>query len=276
MRTLALSGAILPLGVLLIAGAAILGWRQHDAAAATAAVEISPAASSGAYSNGQQVTVSVGSNSVFQAGKKVNILECADPGGTTANLPKDDSTCDGNTIQGSTVLVQNDGSITASQYTLYELPSSTLGETSTGQPVCNQSNECVLYVGESQNDFTQPKLFSAPFSIRSSGTSPGTNASSGGNGSSGANSSSGSSPSSTTATTNGSSAAGGSSSSAGGTSTGGDAADSPTVSPDGAGASSQGSLAYTGVSPALYVIGALGAVLAVGGGISRRLLGARS
>jgi hypothetical protein len=271
MRTLALSGAILPLGVLLTAGAAILGWRQHDAAAATATVDISPSASSGAYSSGQEVTVSVGPNSVFQSGRKVNILECADPGGTTADLPKDDSTCDGNTIQGSTVLVQSDGSITSGQYTLYALPSPTLGESSTDQPVCNQSNECVLYVGENQNDFTQPKLFSAPFSISSSSTSPGTNSTPGTNASSGTN------PSNTTATTDGSSAAsGGSSSAADGASTSGEASDSPTVTPDGTGATSpSGSLATTGVSPVLYVIGALGALLTIGGGLARRLLGVR-
>ena len=56
------------------------------------------------YQNGQTVSVSVGPNSLFVPQLGVVILECADPGGTVANLPTASIDCDGNTIQGDTVL----------------------------------------------------------------------------------------------------------------------------------------------------------------------------
>ena len=139
-----------------------------SASAPTGSVTISPAVSGGAsgpYQDGETVKIGVGRNGTFQPGSRVNILECADPGGSAANLPKNDTTCDGLTIQGDTVLVGADGTISYSSYTLYRLPSTTLGESATGQPVCNESNPCVLYVGENQNAFAQPKLFSAPFTV---------------------------------------------------------------------------------------------------------------
>ncbi len=120
---------------------------------------------SGSFHDGQVISVSVGPNSLFTAHSGIHILECADPGGTQANLPKDISTCDGNTIQADSVLVNADGSFSEGHYTLYQLPSSTLGEQSNFQPVCDATNPCVLYVGQDQNDFTAPKIFSDPFSI---------------------------------------------------------------------------------------------------------------
>ena len=87
------------------------------------------------------------------------------PGGSAANLPKDITTCDGNTIQGTTILVANDGSFSDSSYQVYMLPNSVLGEQPNDKPICNQTNYCVLYVGQNQNDFTAPKVFSAPFLI---------------------------------------------------------------------------------------------------------------
>jgi hypothetical protein len=114
------------------------------------------------------------------------ILECADPGGSASNLPIDATACDGNTVQGGTVLVGAGGSFSLSNYTVYLLPSPTLGEQSNYKPICNQSNYCVLYVGQDQNDFTAPKVFSAPFLIGPSAGGAGsgtTSASSGSNGS---------------------------------------------------------------------------------------------
>ncbi len=96
---------------------------------------------------------------------RVNIIECADPGGSAANLPTSLSTCDANTVEADTVLVQPDGSFVENGYTLYALPNEVLGEQSNWQPVCNPTHQCVLYVGEDQNDFTQPKVFSAPFAF---------------------------------------------------------------------------------------------------------------
>jgi len=143
----------------------VVAYRPAAAAAATPTVTISPGPSSGVFTNGQTVTVSVGPNSLFVPHSRVNIIECADPGGSEANLPTSLSTCDANTVQADTVLVQADGSFAEHGYTLYALPNEVLGEQSNWQPVCNRTNQCVLFVGEDQNDFTQPKIFSAPFAF---------------------------------------------------------------------------------------------------------------
>jgi hypothetical protein len=95
----------------------------------------------------------------------VIILECSDPGGSSAHLPTSISNCDENTVQADTVLVQPNGSLSEKGYTLYSLPNAALGEQSNWQPVCDATHQCVLFVGENQNDFTQPKLFSQPFSM---------------------------------------------------------------------------------------------------------------
>jgi hypothetical protein len=115
--------------------------------------------------SGQMVSISVGANSFFSPHAHVNVLECADPGGSAAHLPTSISTCDGNTIQGNTVLIAADGSFSEPDYTVYALPNSSLGEQANVQPTCNQTDPCVLYVGQNQNDFTAPKVFSAPFTI---------------------------------------------------------------------------------------------------------------
>jgi len=132
------------------------------AAVSTPTLTVSPSTD---LHDGESVSVSIGPNSVFTPNSRVNILECADPGGSVANLPKSDSTCDGNTIQGNTMLVAANGSASDPAYTIYLLPSPALGEQSNNQPVCNQTNPCVLYVGQNQNDFTAPKVFSTAFSI---------------------------------------------------------------------------------------------------------------
>jgi hypothetical protein len=132
------------------------------ASTATPNLMLSPSSD---FHDGEPISISVGPNGLFTPHAHINILECADPGGTTANLPKSDSTCDGNTIQANTILIASDGSFSDTKYVLYTLPSSTLGEESNGQPVCNNANPCVLYVGQDQNDFTAPKLISAPFAI---------------------------------------------------------------------------------------------------------------
>lgn len=141
---------------------ALLGGAHPAAASSGPTVSVTPGAP---FHSGETVTVSVGPNGSYVPHSRVSILECADPGGTAANLPKDDSTCDGNTIQADTVFVADDGSLSAAGYSLYQLPSTTLGEQPNGQPVCNATEACVLFVGEDQNDFTQAHSFSAPFTI---------------------------------------------------------------------------------------------------------------
>ena len=137
------------------------------AASAPPQLQVSP---SGNYQDGQKLSVGVGPNGYFAPHSRVNIIECTDPGGLASNLPKDITTCDGNTIQGTTILVGADGSFSQSDYPVYALPSTTLGEQNNALPICNQTNYCVLYVGQNQNDFTAPKVFSAPFSIAPSPT----------------------------------------------------------------------------------------------------------
>ena len=58
---------------------------------------------------------------------------------------------------------------------MYALPDSvTLGEGSSG-PTCGNTSatECILYIGNNQNDFTKPHLWSQPFFVKSNGADDG-------------------------------------------------------------------------------------------------------
>ncbi|HTT86613.1 MAG TPA: hypothetical protein VMF60_04540 [Acidimicrobiales bacterium] len=168
MTRRALRRVVTGTGIALLATAGLLQWAHGEAVAAPTVriVPLGAGASAGpSFDDGETVGVSVGANTVFTPRTRVNILECADPGGTAAALPKSVSGCDGDTIQGDTVLVQADGSVSEARYTMYRLPSTTLGEAPDVTPVCDQSHQCVLYVGEDQTDFTKAKLFSAPFAV---------------------------------------------------------------------------------------------------------------
>jgi hypothetical protein len=197
----------------------------------------------------------------------VVILECADPGGTAANLPTAFIDCDGNTIQGDTVSVQANGSFAESSYTIYSLPNSVLGESSTNVPVCSASQACVLFVGEDQNDFSKPKVFSAPFFVAGTGiTTPG-GAPAGSAGQPSATS--GSSPGSATpSNVAGGGAAAGSSGVEG--STGAD----PGVAMSSVGAST-GSLAFTGTPDWLVPLMTIGMLLFLAGAGGLFLFGNR-
>ncbi len=109
-------------------------------------------------------------NKIFVPHIRVNIMECADPGGTKANLPTKESACDANSIEGNSVLPETNGSFSESTYTIYRLPSKTLGEGKTWLPICNVTHQCVLYVGQDQGDFTKPKVFSQPFTVTGGGS----------------------------------------------------------------------------------------------------------
>jgi hypothetical protein len=124
----------------------------------------------GPFHDTQRISISVGPNHFFAPYSHVNILECADPKGSKKYLPTSVSTCDGNTIQANTVLVNKDGSFSEHGYELFALPNRiALGEPRDNQPVCNQKKTCVLYVGQNQEKFSAPKVFSSPFEIRKSG-----------------------------------------------------------------------------------------------------------
>ncbi len=128
------------------------------------------------FSSGQQVDVVIPANTVLNPNLNINIVECEAPGGV---VPTDPSDCDGSTIQGASIRPNSDGSVdlhaeSHSYYTLYALPDLvSLGETSGN--TCNLTNECVLYIGENQGDFTQPHFWSNPFYIAPNGTDDGSN-----------------------------------------------------------------------------------------------------
>jgi len=117
--------------------------------------------SPGPFSSGQVIEVKIPANSTFASGAGINIEECAAPGGVA---PSDPSDCDGVTHQGDTVSAAADGSVDYSNYAIYAIPDPSIGDTGTA-PVCDLSDECVLYIGESQTDFTQPHFFSQPFYV---------------------------------------------------------------------------------------------------------------
>jgi hypothetical protein len=163
------------LGLALPASAAVVALSSVAADASAGTVVITPngaGAAAGPFTDGEPVTVAVGPNSTFRPGSRVNIIECADPGGSAANLPRDNQPCDGLTIQGDTVLAGRDGSLSDRSYTIYRLPSPSLGEQLNAVPVCDQTHACVLYVGQDQDTFSAPKLFSAPFTVVGSGAAP--------------------------------------------------------------------------------------------------------
>jgi hypothetical protein len=144
------------------AGIAVVAMAGAASAVSAPALKITP----GPYHDQQLINVSVGPNHYFKPYSRVNILECADPGGRTKNLPVNVTTCDGNTIQGNTILVQPNGSFSEHGYQLFALPNGVqLGEQPDTVPVCNQKKSCVLYIGQNQERFSAPKVFSAPFTI---------------------------------------------------------------------------------------------------------------
>jgi hypothetical protein len=149
-----------------VAGIAFVAIAGAAGAVGAPALRITP----GPYHNEQLINVSVGPNHFFTPYSRVNIIECADPGGKSKNLPTSVTTCDGNTIQGNTILVQPNGSFSEHGYQMFALPNQLqLGEQADTVPVCNQNMSCVLYIGQNQEKFTAPKIFSLPFTISKSG-----------------------------------------------------------------------------------------------------------
>jgi hypothetical protein len=94
----------------------------------------------------------------------IQIIECADPGGTVANLPLDASQCDGTTVNGNQITPSSGGSFT-DHYGVQ-----TLSTTSGSNINCDATDYCVLWVGTDYNsDFSDPanQTFSAPFLVTS-------------------------------------------------------------------------------------------------------------
>jgi hypothetical protein len=170
MKLLRLRPTRLGVGVRLLAAAAALAILSITSLPAGAVSPPHLIMTSGTFRNYELISVAVGPNHFFKPYSRVNILECADPGGKKKGLPTNANTCDGNTIQGNTILVNKNGSFSEHGYELYALPNKPqLGELAGNQPVCNQTKSCVLYIGENQENFNSAKMFSPPFLIQSSG-----------------------------------------------------------------------------------------------------------
>ena len=192
------------LGAVFVVASVIVGVFASHAGASplsngTVTLKVGNSVASSPLADHQSVTVSVEPNSTlnrssleaagFPSGAvAIKILECADPGGQTANLPTKPTECDPSTVDVGASL-QEDGSVLDSGYTIYALPDPTELGVSNGT-LCDMAHQCVLGIFSNQLDFTKPHLFSAPFQVASTSTSGGvatsasTPSSSGGAGSS--------------------------------------------------------------------------------------------
>ncbi len=169
-----LLGAIATLGLIVTAGAALPASGDIVPGSAQA---VTPFTAGTPFSSGQTIHVAMPANSAFAGSHSgINIVECSAPDGVP---PTNTSACDGNTIQGDTILPAADGSFTYDSYQLFALPDLTTLSEGSGGPACGltAATECILYVGQNQNDFTQPHLWSQPFFITPDtgdlGTNPG-------------------------------------------------------------------------------------------------------
>ena len=143
--------------------AGTLVWFLPGRANAQGPVVTIPA---GPFADGQAITVTgTGFPDPTADPTGLQIIECSDPGGTTANLPQDNSTCDAISISQGFISTDSSGSF-STQYTVMLLNSanSTIN--------CDQSNFCVLWVGQDYlNQFTSgPHAFSTAFVFSGSTT----------------------------------------------------------------------------------------------------------
>jgi len=110
------------------------------------------------------VEIKVPANSILQPVQEANILMCADPGGQASNLPIDGTSCDGESMNtGPSLNIGTGGTVDERRYMINTLPTSI--EPNDDIPVCNATHACVLYVGQNQNNFEQPHVWSAPFYV---------------------------------------------------------------------------------------------------------------
>lgn len=135
------------------------------------------------FSSGQTIEVSIPAETVLSQSGKIQIVECADPGGAPANLPTSAASCDpggtingdafsigggfsdpslGTTTPGTPPAVPNGGSFTYTNYPLYaENPSE-------GSPItCGTAAiPCVLLITTNYSDIGGTgHLWSQPFQV---------------------------------------------------------------------------------------------------------------
>ncbi len=168
------NGLTVLVAALIMLGLALSGCSSSSASSSSSLtsgsseLEVGNTAQGWTFTSGHPVTVSMPANKIFTPHIRVNILECADAGGTPSHLPTSQASCDANTIESDSVIPNSDGSFTEPAYTVYSLPNRVLGEEKTWLPICNQTHQCVLYIGQDQGDFTKPKIFSHPFTVSGS------------------------------------------------------------------------------------------------------------
>lgn len=125
------------------------------------------------YSDGQQINLSVGPNSIFSPtdglGGSVVAIECEYNNGTGGlGDPPNANFCDAGTAPGDFPLtVNSDGSFdytaqTGDMANAWAVP----GRSFAGASItCDPTHPCVWYFGENYNDFNQPHIFSNPFEM---------------------------------------------------------------------------------------------------------------
>jgi hypothetical protein len=134
------------------------------------AVPISPFTAGTPFSSGQTISVVVPTNTVLPAHQDVVIAECAAPDDVIPTLT---SACDTATATQQTIFPSG-GAIDYKNFQVFALPDVyTLGESPTGQPVCDLTDECVLYIGNNVEDFTQPHFWSQGFFVSPNATDDG-------------------------------------------------------------------------------------------------------
>ncbi len=117
--------------------------------------------SAGPYTSGETITVSgTGFPTRSADPTGLSIIECTDTGGSSVNLPTDDSSCDASTANPLPVLTDASGNFSTT-FTLVSL-SPSAGSSIT----CDKTDDCVLWVGEDYvNNFNSNDAFSVPFTI---------------------------------------------------------------------------------------------------------------
>jgi len=152
------------LGLMVGVAAAVLGVSVAFPLAGTALAATTVTIPSGPFTDGQSVTVSGTGFPVRSAlPTGLEILECADTGGLSANLPTDATTgCDGSTVNGSQINTDASGNFSAS-YAMVLLNSGNSTIT------CDATHFCVLWVGVDYNNafLSGPHGFSTPFKVNS-------------------------------------------------------------------------------------------------------------
>ena len=163
--------------LVLCAAAGLMAVPGRAYGAGSTGTVTAPTAPAGPYTDGQTITVSGTGFSTRASGNTMQIIECADPDGTAANLPQDNSSCDVTTENSNSIVPATDGSFT-DQYPITALNTAVSGGGYESNIDCNATNYCVLWIGEDEvNNFTgttdQPVAFSPPFLVNPAGAGGG-------------------------------------------------------------------------------------------------------